>query len=387
MAYTRAMVALVCLIVGAKAALGGWLNPTQNGFIIQTFTTYQAITGNNTGTISTNGNSYQFAGDNTANVNLGGSGVQFRGKNDGDIFIEGPGSAVLGTIASLATLTNSGAGSLVLAELTAGQAARVTAVGSASLLLGAGTVSNTQCIVVGDGNVSHGARSVTAGAFWATGAGFCGNGAGLTNLTADTSGNGTGVFAKIYGYTNGFDPRIILATGFVSRVIGDDEEIVEFSGVYTQQVAGGATFWVCGVMAGEFSVLVLSFNVTPAGSFKIESWVGNESHVTTTPLCSGTAIPNSCAPAGLFTSCYLSSVVYGTKAYPASLADLNGLNGAALALSSVSSNKLAADVWSAVDARAATVDGVGRLMVVRGTQLVFVAGAVTNVLDADILHP
>ncbi len=187
MSSKRTGFVIVGVFLSLAAAYAGWLNPTQAGFIIQTFTSYESITGNNTGLIVTNGNSYQFAGDNTGYVYVGGVGSQFRGNNDGNARVDGPGAVVLGSIASLATLTNNGAGSLVLADLTPGQSAKVTAVGSASLLLGAGTVSNTQCIVVGDGNVSHGARSVTAGAVWATGAGFHGNGAGLSNLPVDLS--------------------------------------------------------------------------------------------------------------------------------------------------------------------------------------------------------
>ncbi|MEI6810045.1 MAG: hypothetical protein WCN95_15110, partial [bacterium] len=118
----------------------GWLNPTQQGFVIQTFTSYQPISGNNSGVIVTNGNSYQFAGDNTGYVSIGGPGSQFRGVNDGSLVVNGAGAFVLGSFGTLAMVTNLGKGSLLLGNLSAGQKAVITDVGNASLLLGAGTV-------------------------------------------------------------------------------------------------------------------------------------------------------------------------------------------------------------------------------------------------------
>jgi hypothetical protein len=172
------------LVSGCQA---GWLNPSQQGFVIQTFTSYQPISGNNSGTIVTNGNSYQVAGDNTGAIYIGGPGSQFRGKNDGNLSIDGDGAFVLGSFGSLASVTNRGKGSLVLGNLSVGQKAMITDVGNAAILIGAGTVSNSQSIVVGDGNASHGNKSVTAGSFWGMGSGFFGNGAGLTNLPTDLS--------------------------------------------------------------------------------------------------------------------------------------------------------------------------------------------------------
>jgi len=171
----------------ASGALAGWLKPSQSGFVIQTFTSYQPISGNNSGVIVTNGNSYQIAGDNTGYIGIGGPGTQFRGKNDGNVFVDGDGALVLGSFGTLASVTNRGKGSLLLGNLSVGQRALITDVGNASILLGAGTVSNGQAIVVGDGNESHGVRSVTADSFWGMGSGFHGNGAGLTNLPVDLS--------------------------------------------------------------------------------------------------------------------------------------------------------------------------------------------------------
>ena len=174
---------VICLLMGlVSGCMAGWLNPTQQGFVIQTFTTYEPMSGNNTGTIVTNGNSYQFAGDNAGAVWIGGPGSQFRGKNEGQIYLNGEGIFVLGAFGPLATVTNRGKGSLLLGNLSGGQKAVITDVAHASILLGAGTASNSQSIVVGDDNASHGTKSVTAGSVWATGTGFFGRGDGLTNL-------------------------------------------------------------------------------------------------------------------------------------------------------------------------------------------------------------
>ena len=91
MGSKRSGLGLAILFASLAAAFAGWLNPNQPGFIIQTFTYYEAITGNNTGLIVTNGNSYQFAGDNTGAVYLGGPGSQFRGKNEGSVYADGEG--------------------------------------------------------------------------------------------------------------------------------------------------------------------------------------------------------------------------------------------------------------------------------------------------------
>ena len=38
-------------VLGVGTCLAGWLNPTQQGFVIQTFTTYEPMRGKNSGTI------------------------------------------------------------------------------------------------------------------------------------------------------------------------------------------------------------------------------------------------------------------------------------------------------------------------------------------------
>ena len=258
------MAFVLCFVLGlASGCHAGWLNPNQQGFVIQTFTTYQPMSGNNTGTIVTTGNSYQFAGDNAGAVWIGGPGSQFRGKNEGQMSLNGEGTFVLGAFGSLATVTNMGKGSLLLGNLSAGQKAVITDVGHASILLGAGTVSNSQSIVVGDDNASHGSKSVTAGSVWATGAGFYGNGAGLTNLREfDT--NAIAVLAAHAGLSFGahgakINRYVSLAGTHVSPftswttaatniqaavdVALDDETVLVSNGVYAagSRTAGGMT--------------------------------------------------------------------------------------------------------------------------------------------------
>ena len=188
----------------ATGCHAGWLKSSQPGFVIQTYTSYQPISGNNSGVIVTNGNSYQFAGDNTGYIYIGGPGAQFRGVNDGSMVIDGNGAFVLGSFASLSAVTNRGTGSLILGNLSVGQRAVITDVGNASILRGAGTVSNSQAIVVGDGNESHGLRSVTADSFWGMGSGFHGDGAGLTLGGSLAKTNDTGAKIEVGGLAIGY---------------------------------------------------------------------------------------------------------------------------------------------------------------------------------------
>ena len=180
---------LVVMLLGvASVGFAGWLKTDQPGFVIQTYTSYEAITGNNSGTITTNGNSFQFAGDNSGWMYLGSPGTQFRGENDGRIYISGNGSLVMGAFGTSSVVTNEGNGSVILGNLSGGQKARISDVAHGSLLLGAGVITNARAIVVGDDNVSHGRESVTAGSFWAMDGGFYGSGLGLTGLTAAQMG-------------------------------------------------------------------------------------------------------------------------------------------------------------------------------------------------------
>lgn len=70
--------------------------------------------------------------------------------------------------------TNNGAGAMQIFSLTNNQHSLTTTDGAASLLVGAGTISNKNTIVVGDNEYSHGVGSITAGG------GFFGSGLGIT---------------------------------------------------------------------------------------------------------------------------------------------------------------------------------------------------------------
>jgi hypothetical protein len=81
------------------------------------------------------------------------------------------------------TVLNQGAaGALQLFDLTSGQTSKVTSAGAASFVLGAGTASNKNSIVAGDGQESHGDGSITAvSVVWASSL-------VLTNLPTVTNG-------------------------------------------------------------------------------------------------------------------------------------------------------------------------------------------------------
>lgn len=212
----------------ATACHAGWVKSSQQpGLIIEKYTSYEQITGNNTGTIITNGNSYQVAGDNSGVIYVGGPGTQFRGVNEGSVFIDGDGACVLGCFGELSAVTNRGKGAVVLGNLSVGQMAVITEVGSAAILIGAGRVSNSQAIVVGDGMESHGNKSVTAGSFWGMGCGFFGNGAGLTNLPTDVT-------------------RLSVAEGMVlsGRVSVVESNVAALNGNAGNYLASERTIWV-----------------------------------------------------------------------------------------------------------------------------------------------
>ena len=92
------------------------------------------------------------------------------------------GASQSGRVGSSATATNDAVGAMQLFDLTVGQDAQTTVGGSASILLGAGVASNKNAIVAGDGQVSHGDGSITAGG------GFYGNLTG--NATTATTVTG-----------------------------------------------------------------------------------------------------------------------------------------------------------------------------------------------------
>jgi len=327
------LIALGCLL--ANGCQAGWLNPSQPGFVIQTFTSYDPISGNNSGTIATNGNSFQFAGDNTGYVFMGAPGSQFRGLNDGNVYVNADGAFVLGSFASLSAVTNKGKGSLLLGNLSAGQRAVITDVGNGSILIGAGTVSNSQAIVVGDANESHGNKSVTAGSFWATGSGFHGSGAGLTDLPAAYPADVPLLVSYTYFQftvkTTSFGPSVWRSGQL--RISGGADGGVDYSALLSVPVTIGQlrVSLPLADAAGRLYPLAVA---PPAGSGKF--------------LCST-----------------------GTNDNEATWADGVVLGGSS-------------PTFNVVTGTAFAVAGYGRLMVVNGTQLVFVAGSVTNVLDGDI---
>ena len=448
--------------VGIGTCLAGWLNPTQQGFVIQTFTTYEPMSGNNSGTIVTNGNSYQFAGDNTGWMWLGGPGSQFRGKNEGQLYLNGEGTFVLGAFGPLAAVTNQGKGSLLLGNLSGGQKALITDVAHASILLGAGTVSNSQsvvvgddlgshgnksvtagsfwamgdgffgngvlvlggglasnsqAIVVGDGNASHGAKSITAGSIWAMGAGFFGNGAGLSNIpppsgfVVNTDGTALGLgangteFGTAIGYTaNGSSFGAVVgreangsscgaAVGYSCD--GSAGAAVGYSAMGSYGVAigsfsvGSANGAAVGVSASGYSSGVgIGANAVGNGLGNVAVGGGEEGGLTavvppgfidTAEIGRGTAVSN-----GWFHFRGFPVVDGNGGINPAAIKGYVSTNDAryrATVTNGTSPN------FQTVTANELALGAAGRFMILGGTQLVFVAGAVTNVLDGDIGHP
>ena len=422
----------------------GWLNPTQPGFVIQTFTSYEPISGNNSGTIVTNGNSYQFAGDNTGAMFMGGPGSQFRGKNDGSVYVDGDGSFVLGSFASLATVNNQGKGSLLLGNLSVGQKAVITDVGNASILLGAGTVSNSQSIVVGDGNESHGNKSVTAGSFWGTGSGFFGNGAGLTNLADDLIRVS---YVEVHGMatsrgwykqigTHGGSPLYQRLDGAYFLYVAQDYGVWVISAV--PENLDGLMWWNDSGKEGYYSPFGYEPGPNPGtgyiGDFLISevdpvfnAWLPSFAHLAG-PSTGGMWFDFS-AQGGADALWLLPQTLNGhTMWHEATLGigwDLsfsgtgycydtgaiwpgyivhftNGTHDHDLWVNTLTFDDFrhvaggysnCPPWWVRVMVQTnmpSPVDDIrdfGRFAVVNGTQLVFVAGAVTNVLDADITHP
>jgi hypothetical protein len=110
------------------------------------------------------------------------------------------GASQNGRVMELASATNNARGALQLFFLGIGQKALTTLGGAASILLGAGTSSNKNAIVAGDGQVSHGDGSITAGG------GFYGS-LTLTNGTTISDGvlNGTnGIYFTPRGSTTNY---------------------------------------------------------------------------------------------------------------------------------------------------------------------------------------
>jgi len=230
----------------------------------------------------------------------------------------------------------------------------VTDVGSASLLLGAGTASNSQCIVVGDGAESHGARSVTAGSFWSTGSGFFGNGAGLTNLVI--VGGDLGALQ-----TNG--SRAMAAT-------------LDLGGHDLVGIAGDV--WFGGGALNLLDKQLWNFGLrTFYDSYGGPALVIDDAWIDLGPRPVATRVWDlECSNTIYWLGVPLTDIVFS--------------NAAAFVAAPTNTGTAGDVIYLAPDGGriygAPGVAGRGRFDVVAGTQLVFVAGAVTNVLDADIAH-
>ena len=251
--------------------------------------------------------------------------------------------------------------------------------GSASLLLGAGTVSNGQCIVVGDGNVSHGAKSVTAGSFH-------GNGAGLTNVSADLVVVKSWAPTDVRYVDNGDGTVTDMATGLMwmknGNLTGGYFDWPTAKAFCENLVTNGHSDWRLPTVSVEGGVAELDTLGRTAGN-PLGAWEG----------LAGTAFTNIMT---MFPYYYSGSTNLTWNGHPGAwtVVLINGFT----------TPRDQTDVWRVLpvrgtntgvqahyvtlaDNRGLNVGGYGFLTVAAGTQLVFVAGAVTNVLDADITHP
>ena len=407
----------IIAVIGIGTCLAGWLNPAQQGFVIQTFTTYEPMSGNNTGTIVTNGNSYQFAGDNAGWLSIGGPGSQFRGKNDGQMYLNGDGAFILGAFWPLATVTNLGKGSLLLGNLSGGQKAVITDVGNASILLGAGMVSNSQSIVVGDDNASHGTKSVTAGAFWAMGDGFFGNASGLTGIPLPFGYGVTEETTALGREANGSESGTALgmiADGSSYGVAVGQEAIGSSCGAAVGYSADGTAGAAVGYGSlGAYGAAVGTFSCGSAygaavgvsasgysygvgiGAYAVGNGLGNvalgggeeegmiaaipSGFTDTVELGRGTAVSNG------WLHFHGHPIVDGNgDLNPAAIKGYVSTNDARYRATVTNG---ASPSFQTVTATAFAVGSAGKFMILSGTQLVFVAGTVTNVLDMDIGRP
>ena len=415
----KTLVGLICgVILGlVSGCLAGWLNPTQQGFVIQTFTTYEPMSGNNSGTIVTNGNSFQFAGDNTGWMSIGGPGAQFRGKNDGQMVLNGNGTFVLGCYGNLSVVTNRGNGSLLLGNFSAGQRAVITDVGNAAILLGAGTVSNSQAIVVGDDLGSHGNKSVTAGAFWAMGDGFFGNGAGLTNITPPRGYAVTDDGMAIGQEANGSECGVSLGRSAdgssYGAVVGQEANGSSCGAAvgYSADGSGGAAIGYSAV--GSYGAAVGSFSQGSANGAAVGvSASGYSSGVGIGANAVGNGLGNvavggteegglaATIPSGFTDTAEIgrgSAVSNGWFHFRGNpIIDGSGVICPSAIKGFVSTNDSryrdtvtngASPAFQTATANEFALGAVGRFLIRGGTQLVFVAGTVTNVLDGDVTRP
>jgi hypothetical protein len=348
---------------------------------------------------------------------LGGPGVQFRGKNEGQMSLYGEGTFVLGAFGPLATVTNRGKGSLLLGNLAVGQKAMITDVGHASILLGAGTVSNSQAIVVGDDQGSHGNKSVTAGSFWAMGDGFFGKGTGLTDIPLPygygVTTEGTALGFEATGTEDGSTVGRAANGSSFGAVLGAEANGSSCGAAvgYSSDGSAGAAIGY-GAM-GSYGVAVGSFSVGSANGAAVGvSASGHTSGVGIGANAVGNGLGNvavgggeegglvAVVPPGFTDTVEIgrgtavSNGWFHFRGHP--VVDGNGGINPAAIKGYVSTNDAryratvtngASPSFQTVTANELALGAAGRFMILNGTQLVFVAGAVTNVLDADIGRP
>ena len=140
------------------------------------------------------------------------------GTADGAYMTIGPtayGAAQFGYVSGFGdcAATNLAAGAIQLFQLTSGQRALTTAGGTASLLLGAGTVTEKNTIVVGDGQISHGAGTISAGG------GFYDNGTRIANSAAAPQTNQLAVSYATNSGTALTSSNLVGFTGAASGII------------------------------------------------------------------------------------------------------------------------------------------------------------------------
>jgi hypothetical protein len=190
-------------------------------------------------------------------VNLpGGSfGADQCGIVDGTAWIgdAAQGASQRGSIYTGASATNKGVGAFQLLDITTGQHALTTEDGDASLLLGAGTASNKNSIVAGDGQESHGDGSITADSIWT----------GETNLGATVVAQGV-TLGTLQG-SNANLYAVALTNGGSASLVN-----LNVSGVISQTTASASNYFggfVCiGTNAAtEKAALTVRQNINASG--------------------------------------------------------------------------------------------------------------------------
>lgn len=189
-------------------------------------------------------------------IKTGAYGAQQSGNNSGLMVIENSAHSAQqhGQVANGAAATNNGVGAIQLLNLSNGQKAYTTSGGSGSLMLGAGVSTNKYSIVAGDGQISHGEESITAG-----GGFYHGVVPVLTNVSTDaivaaggllTNSTGLGLTGVWHTndivpfdvYTNGYDttPLTVSALAFKEGVgMSRTWQTIDTNGVIIGEATSG----------------------------------------------------------------------------------------------------------------------------------------------------